>query len=361
MRIGFDARMIDHPGIGRYISSLLPEMVKLSPENTFVLFGREELLKAFRTSENVVIKNWTAPIYSIQEQFFCSSCDENLDILHVPHFNIPLRYKGKLVVTIHDLIYLTFPGAMRFPLGQQYAKRMVQSSLKKAGRVIAVSSYTKDDLVRLFGKMFSNKIEVIHEAADESFKKIDDKSAIQRLRKKYGLADNIILYVGSVKPHKNVGTLIKAYKRVKGWRVPCQLVIAGRWDKKEDHLKKSIDNKDIKYIGEIPAEDLVYLYNAAKVLVHLSQYEGFGLTVLEAMKCGTPVIVSESTSLPEITANSALTVSPLNVGQIADTIYNVLLNTQMRENMAEAGHDRAGQFSWKKTALETLAVYKDIK
>lgn len=360
MKIGFDARMVDHPGIGRYISSLLPEMIKLAPEDTFVLFGDPDLLARY-AGKNVVIKKWKAPIYSLQEQFFCPSCKEELDVLHVPHFNIPLRYKGKMVVTIHDLIYLAVPDAVKFPMGKYYASYMISKSLTKADSVIAVSTHTKNDLSRMVGEKFTGKINVIYEAADDSFGKIEDERQIKRIKKKYNLEDNIILYVGSIKPHKNVGTLIKVYERLKKWGSPCQLVIAGRWDKKEDYLKKSIDNRHIKYIGEVPSEDLIFLYNAAKVLVHLSQYEGFGLTVLEAMKCGTPVVVSDSTSLPEITANSALKVSPLNVGQIADTVYNVLSNEHMRESMIDAGYDRASQFSWKKTALETLAAYKGSK
>lgn len=359
MKIGFDARMIDHPGIGRYIKCLLEKLVSNDKGDLFVLFGDPEKLKELASSGNVRIVEWTAPIYSIKEQTNLPYAKESLDVLHVPHFNVPLLYRGKMVVTIHDLIYLLLPQAVNSFAARLYARFMVSAAIRKASRVIAVSAHTKKDLVKIFGKRKEEKISVVYEASDGYMEKVEDEAELETIRKKYDLSDKYILYVGSVKPHKNIVTLIEAFSRLRRFDIPHQLVIAGRWDSKEDDLKKAIDaNNRIKYIGEVPHEDLPGLYSAATVLVQISLYEGFGLTVLEAMKCGTPVIISANSSLPEVAGHAAMLVSPLNIGQIRDTLYNVLVNKGLREGMINLGYQREGNFSWLKTAAETRQIYR---
>ncbi len=360
MRIGFDARMITHPGIGRYISCLLPEMVKFAPKDKFVLFGDPERLVDIAASGNVSVRRWTAPVYSFREQLFGLFPAKGLDILHVPHFNIPLFFKGKMVVTIHDLIYLLFPGSVPSPLAKRYASFMIASCMKKAVGIIAVSENTRKDLERIYGKARSGKISVVHEASGRSFRLMEDKTKEADVKCRYRLSDRTILYVGSIKPHKNIETLIKAFRLLKDWGVPHQLVICGRWDKKEDRLRAEMSDGLIKYLGEVPAEDLVVLYNMADVLLHPSLYEGFGLTVLEAMRCGTPVVTTDTSSLPEVAGKAAFTVPPLNVEQMADTVYNVLVNEELRKGMVEEGFRQEAKFSWERAARETLDVYREV-
>lgn len=360
MRIGFDARMITHPGIGRYISSLLPELIRQAPDDKFVLFGDPERLKDISRSENVRVLRWDTPIYSAWEQLFALYFPMDIDFLHVPHFNIPVFLRKKMVVTIHDLIYLLFPESASSPLAKHYARIMIGSALKKASKVITVSNHTRGDLLKIFGEQYSEKIEVIHEASDKIFRKIDDKAKMADVRIRYRLAEKILLYVGSIKPHKNVATLLKVFELLKKWDTPCQLVICGKWDKKEDYLKDSLAARDIRYLGEIPTEDLVVLYNMADALVHLSLYEGFGLTVLEAMQSGTPVIVSDSSSLPEVVGKSAFVVSPYNIEEAANTVYNVLINKHLRDEMTAAGQKHVKRFSWAETARKTLKAYRSI-
>jgi glycosyltransferase involved in cell wall biosynthesis len=358
MRIGFDARMITHPGIGRYIKCLVPELIKKAPEDEFVLFGDPERLKGLANAPNVRVIEWKASIYSVQEQLSFPYDKEDIDLVHVPHFNIPIFCKTKMVVTIHDLIYILFPRSVRSPLARLYARVCMSAALKKASKIITVSKHTTEDLVKVFGKRYEEKIKTVYEAAGKNFKRIDDKGALEGIREKFNLSEKIILYVGSVKPHKNVSGLLEAYARLQKRGISHQLVIVGRWDRKEDHLKSIIDkNNGINYIGEVSSDDLVALYNLSDALIHLSFYEGFGLTVLEAMQCGTPAIISEATSLPEVAGDAGLAVSPLNIGQIADTVYNVLVHKEMREGMIKTGLERAKQFSWEKTARETLEIY----
>ncbi len=352
--------MITHPGIGRYIRSLLTELTRKYPEDKFILFGDPDKLSDFSGKSNVIIKSWKVPIYSVWEQMFGGYLSKDVDVLHTPHFNFPLCCGKKQVITLHDLIYLLFPEAIPSPFARHYAKYMINAALKKADKVIAVSENTRKDLIGNFGRKYSSKIEVIYEAADEKFSRVSEKAGIADIRTRYRLEKNIILYVGSVKPHKNVSTLIRAFSRIKAWGVPHQLVICGRWDKKEDYLKGELNDRNICYVGEVPTKDLVGLYSMADVLVHLSLYEGFGLTVLEAMKCGTPVIVSNSSSLPEVSGSAAFTVSPEDVDQIADTIYNVLINPQLRNGMIEEGEKQVKRFSWEETARKTMEVYRGV-
>ncbi|MFH1837584.1 MAG: glycosyltransferase family 1 protein [Candidatus Omnitrophota bacterium] len=356
MKIGFDARMITHPGIGRYIKGLIPELIRQAPRDEFVIFGDPQHLTCIPKKDNVTVIKWTASVYSLSEQF--PPYDKyGLDILHIPHFNIPVFCKTKMVVTIHDLIYLLLPEAASSPIAKFYAKFMIGQSLNKAHKIISISQNTKDDIVSVFGSKNADKIEVIPEAAVDKFKVIEDKDRIRGMSDKYGLSDKVILYVGSIKRHKNVGTLIEVYNILKKKGISHQLVITGRWDKKEDDLRKSINDKDIRYIGEIPTEDLMLLYNHADILLHLSMYEGFGLTTLEAMRCGTPVVTSGTSSLPEVCGDAALYVNPLDIGQIVDTVYNVVSNSNIKKGLIERGFEQANRFSWEKTAGRTLETY----
>ncbi len=360
MRIGFDARMITHPGIGRYIGCLLPELVRQAPEHKFVVFGDPGKLGEVSRAGNIQVSSWDVPIYSVWEQIPPFRSFADIDLLHVPHFNIPLLFRKKMVVTIHDLIYLLLPEAVSSPMAKHYASFMINSALKKAERVITVSNHTREDLLDVFGEQYSAKIKVIHEASGKNFQRVNDKARIADVRCRYRLSERIILYVGSVKPHKNIPTLLEVFARLKAWGVPHQLVICGRWDKKEEHLKDKISDRHVRYLGEIPVEDLVTLYSIADVLVHLSLYEGFGLTVLEAMQCGVPVVVSDSSSLPEVAGTAAFVVSPHNLEQIADTVYNVLVNRQLRAGMIETGLEHAKRFSWSETARQTLGIYRSV-
>ncbi|HNX91728.1 MAG TPA: glycosyltransferase family 1 protein, partial [Candidatus Omnitrophota bacterium] len=358
MRIGFDARMINHPGIGRYIRCLLPEMFKLSPDDEFILLGNPVDLIAFSAYENVNVREWKAPIYSALEQFILPHLTKDIDLLHVPHFNIPMSYRGKLVVTIHDLIYMIFPDSLSSPVARWYARFLISSAVEKSERIIAVSEHTKKDIKKIFGPEQEKKIDVVYEAASSIFRRVEDKARIADVICRYRLSEQIILYVGSIKPHKNVSTLIEVFNLLKSWGVPHQLVICGKWDKKEDRLKFILSDRNIRYLGEVPTEDLIALYSMADILVHLSLYEGFGLTVLEAMQCGTPVVVSEVSALSEVAGDAAYAVHPKNVDNIADTIYNVLINRELRDKMAEFGLKHVRKFSWEFAANHTLETYR---
>lgn len=357
VRIGFDARMIDHPGIGTYIKCLLSAMLKEASDLEFLLYGDPDKLSHFSVMKNCHIRTYKAPIYGLNELLLSPFTGD--DLVHIPHFNAPLFVGSKTVVTIHDLIYLKFPEKYANFFKLKAVELAIGNAVKKASKIIAVSENTKKDIIERFPET-AGKIKVIYEAASDRYKRVFSSEKLDEIRKKFGINGRIVLYVGSIKPHKNILTLVKVFRKLKEWGVPHQLVLVGRWDNKEDYLKNKLSDDYVRYIGEVSADDLGGLYSLADVLVNLSLYEGFGLTLLEAMQCGVPVVTSNVSSIPEVVGNAAYTLAPGAVEQIADTVYNVLANKELREGMIKAGYQQAAGFSWEKTAKETLKVYRSV-
>lgn len=347
MKVGLDCRMITHPGIGTYIKGLLDEFSVRGGNNNnqnFLLFGNRNDLKDYNNFE---IRQFNSPIYSIQEQIIGATVFKNIDLLHVPHFNIPLGYQGKLVTTIHDLIYLHSDGFLR----KQYTKLMISRVIKKASLIIAVSSNTKKDLLKLFPDINSDGINVIYEAARKVFRKINDLEVLNKTKNKYNLPNKFILYVGSIKKHKNLPALIEAYSKIKH-KISEKLVLVGR------SRKKSCYWEGVTYLGEVPLEDLVNIYNLASLFVMPSSYEGFGLPILEAFNCGLPVVSSNAASLPEVVGDAGILVDPFNTSMMAENILRVLTNNEFKKELIDKGFRQSQKFSWESCAIKTLEVYK---
>ncbi len=367
MRIGFDARMIGHPGIGRYIKNLLNAMTQLNSKHEFILFGDRQKLVPFTlhlTSKNII--HWNAPVYSVKEQISCPFKSHGLDIIHIPHFNVPFgvdkgmgigKGKEKLIVTIHDLIYTKFPEYLPF-LKRKIAGYLIRKAIKKSATIITVSENTKNDILEILPSL-SQKTEVIYEAADPVFKVIDDKIYLEKIKKKHSLPEKIILFVGSLKKHKNIERLLDAYSKAKK-RTPCNLVIIGRYHSKEPDILKAIKSHGVIYLGEVSAGDLIGIYNLSTMLVMPSLYEGFGLPVLEAFASGLPAIVSNSSSLPEVAGDAAILFDPYNVDDLAEKIYKVFSDENLRERLIKKGFRRCDNFSWEKAAMKTLNVYERV-
>jgi len=301
-------------------------------------------------------------IYSLAEQWEIPRKSNSLDLLHVPHFNIPVFLKKKLVVTVHDLIYLHEPDASRSKFGKAYVTWLLKMIRKKAAAVIAVSEYTKNDLLSHFPGFSAERVFVTHEAPSPIFKKIESPSTLQKTRQRYGLLRPLVLFVGTLKPHKNLVTLIHAIKILTERKViDHDLVVVGRKDERQKGLLKLIhQNSFVRYLGELEDSELVALYNLADVFVLPSYYEGFGLPVVEAMACGTPVITSNRSSLPEIIGSAGLSFDPNQVDALVELLYNILSNQELRKNMSNIGLEQVKGFSWRKTAEETLKVYDRV-
>lgn len=354
MRIGFDARMIDHPGIGRYINNLLGAMMDMAGDSEFILYGDLNKLAGFKNCRK---KEYTLPVYSFKENFSNPFARDGLDVAHIPHFNASLRNIKNLVITIHDLIYLKFPESRPDLIKGIAVRPAISMAIRRADKIIAVSENTKRDIIKEFPDA-EGKVEVVYEAADLCFEKITDIKRLSPIKEKHNLPDKFILFVGSLKKHKNIERLIDAYTDLKSKGIQHKLVIVGRYRPREQEILKKIKSTDALYIGEIPTEDLVVIYNLASLLVIPSLYEGFGLPVLEAMSCGVPVATSYAASLPEVVGDAGVLFNPEDISSISNKIYEVLEDENLRQKLIEKGLKRTSNFSWEKAARQTIELYK---
>jgi glycosyltransferase involved in cell wall biosynthesis len=365
-RIGFDARMWDHPGIGRYIRELSRELVRQAAGErlSFLSDGNfgEWLASATNFSKKTGFRKTRSRIYSVGEQIEMPFRIQGLDLLHVPHFNIPVLSNKPLVVTIHDLLYLHDAGASRSRYGQAYAKFLFRAIQKKASAILTVSEYTKQDLLETFPKIDPRKVFVTHEGISPVFRKIEDAARLERFKKQRALRKPFVLCVGTLKVHKNIPFLIEAMANLRDKKgLEHELVLVGRKDPRNLELLSLIDQRHfVRYLGELSDEEVALAYHLAKLVVLPSLWEGFGLPVLEAMACGTPVAASNRCSLPEVVGQAGVLFDPTQVDALVSVLYNILSDEALSEKMSKDGLQWSQKFSWKKAAYETLCVYRKV-
>jgi glycosyltransferase involved in cell wall biosynthesis len=283
-------------------------------------------------------------------------------ILHCPAYVLPWRWKGLSIVTVHDTIALDLPACCP-PGNAAYFRIAVPRSVRQADKIIAVSHTVKCDLLRHFS-VAPDKIEVIYHGIDDRFKERVKEEKLNEVRRKYGLPEKFILFVGNIEPKKNISRLIDAYlDAVRHSRIPHSLVLAGRFAWKSRDLRHKIaqcEDRRILCPGYVDSSDLPAVYTLADLFVFPSLYEGFGLPPLEAMACGTPVIVSDAGALPEITAGHALQVDPMSVDSISRAIYDMLHRTSLRKRFIESGRIHAGMFQWETAWRKTAGLYDSL-
>lgn len=375
MRIGIDARAIyrNLDGIGRYSLNLIRALAKIDKENEYVIFRNNLFGEPIVESPNFREVHIGFPPLSLRTGFYLGRLvkKENVDIFHSLFFIAPFWGIDNLVVTVHDLMALNFPGFFsgRNFLTSKYAylfhKYMIPRAILRSGKLIAVSNSTKSDLEQFFN-LNSNKVSVIHEAADPSFRKIENTETLETYRRNVLLPENFILYVGNTKPYKNISTLLRAFKLFKTtWKSDYFLVVAGKKDRFHQttfQMAKELGLlSNVRFFDNFTEKELPLLYNLAKLFVFPSYYEGFGLPPLEAISCGTPVIASSSASLPEILGEGATLIDPDDVNGFAKAMKDVLTNDGLRKQMSKKGIEQSKKFSWEKTAEETLSVYKELQ
>lgn len=343
--------MINYSGIGTYIRCLLSEYRKLGADIEFSVFGNPQELEKYHMN----VRKLTVPIYSIREQLLLPLKIGTATLFHSPHYNAPLFYNGKLIVTIHDIIHIKFPEYLPSRKACLYARYMLKHVTQKAVRVITSSHHTKSDLIEQ--NVPAEKIEVIPFGVEEKFYPIEDENLLLDFRKKYGLSDNFILYVGNLKSHKNLGILLKAFTCLKkDKKIEETLVItAGR-----GLIDEEIE-QHVKSLPFIPDDEMPLLYNCAKLFVFPSLYEGFGLPPLEAMACGVPVITSNSASIPEVVGDAGIMCDANDVDCFKDAILHLLTDDPKRDELKAKGIARAKSFSWTETAKKTIAVYRECR
>lgn len=372
-RIGIDARMYSSgfTGIGRYVFELIQNLAKLDQVNKYVCFlNPPEHLNFQAPASNFEAVKVCAPHYSFAEQtqFLKALRKEKLDLMHFTHFNAPLLYGGKSVVTIHDLTLSFFPGRKMTSLLHRIGYNMVlRRSVQRASKIVAVSRNTKNDLVKIL-KTDPRKIKVVYNGVGDEFKPVvtTDLSR-KRLEKKYQIEGGYLLYTGVWRDHKNILGLLKAIaelKKSKEW--DHQLVITGKEDRiYAPEIRAAITKLNLEdnivFPGLIPDAELLELYQGARVFVFPSFYEGFGLPPLEAMACGIPVAASNVSSIPEVCGEgNVLYFDPKNPSEMAEVIWKAWSNEQLRSELKTKGLVRAAEFSWSKMAKETLDIYKDV-
>jgi len=367
MRIVIDVRTAnDHfPGIGRYIVSLASALSQVSPDLNIALLDDTSVSSTHLTLPELPRIACPVSPFSILQQWIVPEKlrKAGATLYHSPYYLMPYFSWVPTVLTCHDLIPLIYPE--HFTSGQRLIFRLAHIlALKAARKVIAVSHATKADLIRYFS-VDPQRIVVIPEAADARFQpQLPDR--IAAVLRKYALPEKYVLSVGSNKPHKNLQRLIEAW-RISSCKLHVssfKLVIAGHWDERYPEAKRLTEELGLKdqvlFIGPVADPDLPALYSGAALFVFPSLYEGFGLPVVEAMACGTPVICSNVASLPEVAGDAALLVDSLDVNKLAAAMRTVLTDGELREGMHGKGLVQAKKFSWEQTARETVNVYTGV-
>ncbi len=315
---------------------------------------------AWRTSR---LPTGHAPGRIVWEQFVApfATAWAHLDVLLCPVNVVPLAGRVPSVVTVHDLAFLAHPEAFHVTK-RRYLAAMTRLSVHRARHVIAVSSHTRDDLVRHFG-VRPERVTVVPNAVDARFQPADDDHAITRFKAEHHLPDRFILFVGTLEPRKNLRRLIEAFASLANDETETTLVIVGASGWLTSDLAPLVSThglgERITFAGYVSDDDLPHWYRAATVFCYPSLYEGFGLPVLEAMACGTPVITSRTSSLPELTGDAAVLVDPTDVAELARALKTVLADESRRHTMSRTGLARASAYSWERTAAATLEVIRD--
>lgn len=358
-------------GIGWYTYNLTKELCK-NNKNKYI--GEVFNLRRRNLSEmkipNLLIKENVFLLYRLVKEL-CRYISYNFlmnshsDIYHFFNFFIPNKINGKVIVTIHDLVYKKYPETVNFDI-EKFSTE-VEYSIKHSNLIIVVSEATKKDILENFN-ISQNKIEIVSPGIYlEDYNKIYLKEQIDTVKNKYGLSSNFILYLGTIEPRKNITNIILAFEKYKmiSNDKNLKLVIAGRkgwkYEKIFETYKNSKVKKDIKFINYIDEEDKIILYKLAKLFVFPSLYEGFGMPVLEAMAAGIPVITSNVSSLPEVAGEGAILVNPHSVEEIEEGINKIINGDKIFvEELITQGKEQAKKYTWEKSAKKLEKIYEKL-
>ena len=364
MKIAFDLRRIGNPGIGRYMKCLVEAILKEDTDNEYLLLLPSDAAPAIiqSNSANVTRVVPHSDYYSFREQIELPRilAKYKVDLLHSPHFLLPLSRPCPAVVTIHDVIYMACPEDLESKLGRLYYSAMMHASARLAVRIITDSIFSKNEIVRYL-HVDPAKITVIYPAVDPSFSRLSDAVAREALLSKHGIVDEYIFYTGIYKARKNHAGLLRSFKRFLDLGGSGQLVIAGPIAEGERRIRSLGEELGVSqrviFTGFIDDSELMALYSAARVYACPSLYEGFGFTVLEAMACGTPVVCSEAASLPEVAGDAALLANANDAEAFGEALYRVSADDDLRQEMIGRGWQNLRRFSWAQAARQCLQTY----
>lgn len=354
MKVAIDARMYNASGIGTYIQNLVKN-------NCYdIALGKKEELKDVKEIENII--EFNSPIYGIKEQIkfpYKELKKLKPDLLHIPHYNVPIFYKGNMIVTIHDTTHLVLDEFLPSKFAKIYANIMMRIAIKKAKVILTVSENSKKDLIRLF-KVDENKIKVTYLGVKENIKE-KTKKEVDYLYERFNIPRNkkLLMYVGNLKPHKNLERLLQSFSQLKN-KDDCTLLLVGKafenynvLEDKEEELKIK---QNVIHTGIVSEEELVDLYNLVDLFVFPSLYEGFGLPVIEALRCGTKVVSSNASSLSEVGGDVVSYFNPKDINQMTKVIEEELEKNDTEEDR-QIRIAWSKNFDWKRTSEEVKETF----
>jgi len=370
MHIGLNAHLLSSSrsyraaGISWYIRSLLTFLPRVSDRHSYTAFlGKEgaghgfpglqtrvSILPTERPAARIAWEQLGQPLRLLGDR---------IDLLHSLAFVQPVFLPCPGVVTIYDLSFIHYPQRLH-PWRRLYLRWGTTYSARRARRVVAISASTKRDIVGLLG-VAEGKVDVIPCGVDDDFRPVSGAEQLKELRKRRRLPPRMLLFVGTIEPRKNLTTLLKSYALLREWIQPPHLVIAGAKGWRHEEVFSLTQQlgllDDVLFPGFIARDELPQWYNAADLFVYPSLYEGFGLPPLEAMACGTPVVTSNTSSLPEVVGDAGLLVEPTDPEEIAQAMQRLLTDSTLRDELTSKGLERAKAFTWQRTARETVEVY----
>jgi len=371
MNIAIDLRRMTEFGVGTYTRNIVRALAHLDLANNYFLIGSPA-----RITEIGPLPPNFRPVSllngetTVRGYLACRNLLSrlNCDLLHIPHlFGLPQALPCPYVMTVHDVLDHMYRAHDRSSIRRSLHFHLTRRVLRGAARVFAVSKFTKSEIENLFA-IPSTNIEVIYNAIDERFLR-GHASEMDRqiLAERYQVNYPFLLYAGRISPHKNLVRIIEAFSALKaelekeGKFPDLKLIIIGDELSKHPDLRRTVIRggvqNDVRFLGFIPIEMLRIFYDAAKIFVFPSLYEGFGLPPLEAMAHGTPVVTSNTSSLPEVVGDAAFMVNPENVFEIMRALHRVLVDQPLREKLKQRGYEQAKRFSWDASARQILDVY----
>ena len=371
MRIGMDVRALSfgETGFSRYILNLLYNLAKIDRDNTYILYLNydEPRLKALELSKNFSIRVIQAPFLIYKTLLLpIYLAKDRIDLFHSMTHDLPFFIFCKKLSTFYDLNIELLPHLYIPKLRMLSFFKISKYSAYRSDKIITISENTKKDMVKFY-KIPPEKIKVTLLAVNEDFYPQDREEAKGEIKRQYGVNFPFILYVGQIRVQKNIPRLLDAFKELKKKGLGHKLVLVGRHNTGSEFYNLSLEVEKRGLSGEVVHssncknnEGLVSFYSAADIFVYPSLYEGFGLPVLEAMACKVPVVASNVASIPEVAKDAAILVNPYNVTEIAKAIHRVLTDHTLKDTLISRGLKRIKDFSWKRTAEETLSVYQSL-
>lgn len=373
MKIGINATLVkeQNSGSGFYIINLINSLTKFDKKNEYYIFINRNFYDVFiknKKSNFIVIdKRFKNRIIRVLWELLILPFEirkRKIDVLHCPNYITPLiKLNFKLIVTFHDLTFFLFPEKYTF-LKRIFYKIMVPYFINISNSIISDSNNTKKDLLRFF-KINKDKVKVIFLSYPEYYNSKEDEESAKKTLEKYGILKDFALFVGVIEPRKNILSILKAFVNINN-EINMDLVIVGRkgWYSKEiDNYLNNLNQLQLKnriiFTGFVSEEDLVHFYRSAMMFIYPSFYEGFGLPPLQAMACGTPVITSNISSLPEIVDDAAVKINPDDISQLEESIKLLYNNPLKREELIKKGLEQCKKFDEKNFSLDTIKVYEE--